>query len=130
MGTAAGAPPPHPASPRPGGAFRPPLAVGDGRGVVFVSHIGEVTPSGFLPFVAGNVRDEPLTEIYRAAPILKSLRDADLLTGRCGRCKYRVICGGSRSRAYAISGDPLGEDPACPYEPDGSPEVLTAAATP
>lgn len=96
---------------------RPPLAVGDGRGVVFVSHTGDVSPSGFLPLVAGNVRERPLTTIYEESRLFKELRDADRLKGRCRRCQYRTICGGSRSRAYASSGDPLGEDPSCPYVP-------------
>ncbi len=96
---------------------RPPLAVGDGRGVVFVSHTGDVSPSGFLPLVVGNVRESPLTTIYRESRLFRELRDADRLRGRCGRCEYRSVCGGSRARAYASSGDPLGEDPSCPYVP-------------
>ncbi len=98
-------------------AFRPPLAVGEGRGVVFVSHTGEVSPSGFLPLVAGNVRDRPLTAIYREAALFRALRDPDRLGGRCGRCELRRVCGGSRARAFATHGDPLAEDPACPYVP-------------
>ena len=96
---------------------RAPLAVGDGSGVVFVSHIGEVFPSGFLPLVVGNVREQPLTEIYRTSPVLRSLRDRDGLGGRCGACEFRVVCGGSRSQAYAATGDPLSEDPNCSYRP-------------
>lgn len=96
---------------------RPPLAVGDGRGVVFVSHTGDVSPSGFLPLVVGNVRREPLSAIYREAPLLRALRDPDRLGGRCGRCPYRSVCGGSRARAFAAYGDPLAEDPACAYQP-------------
>ncbi|HUZ21718.1 MAG TPA: TIGR04053 family radical SAM/SPASM domain-containing protein [Acidimicrobiales bacterium] len=94
---------------------RPPLVVGDGRGVVFVSHRGDVQPSGFLPLVAGNVRDRPLSEIYSDSGLLQSLRDPSRLHGRCGRCEYREPCGGSRSQAFAAGGDPLGEDPRCPY---------------
>jgi len=97
--------------------LRSPMAVGDGRGVVFVSHIGDVSPSGFLPLVVGNVRDANLVEIYRSSPLFQDLRDPDRLHGRCGRCEYRSLCGGSRARAYAATGDPLGEDPACPYIP-------------
>lgn len=96
---------------------RPPLAVGDGRGVVFISHIGQVSPSGFVPVVVGNVRDAPLIEIYQQAPLLRALRDPEQLTGRCGRCPYRSTCGGSRARACAVSGDPLGEDPSCRFDP-------------
>lgn len=96
---------------------RVPLSVGDGRGVVFVSHHGDVQPSGFLPMVAGNVRQEPLTRIYRDSPLLRSLRDPALLGGRCGRCRFADVCGGSRSQAYGRSGDPLAEDGSCPYLP-------------
>ncbi len=94
---------------------RPPLAVGDGAGVVFVSHRGDVQPSGFLPVVAGNVRDDPLSEIYASAAVLRALRDRDQLGGRCGSCAFREPCGGSRAQAFARLGDPLGEDPTCTY---------------
>ena len=99
------------------GLRRAPLAVGDGRGVVFVSHRGDVQPSGFLPLAAGNIRDASLTEMYASAPLLRSLRDPSRLGGRCGRCEFASVCGGSRSQAYGRSGDPLGEDGSCPYEP-------------
>jgi len=105
------------------GHRRPPLVVGDGRGVVFISSRGDVQPSGFLPLVAGNVRDRPLAEIYAESGLFRSLRDPQQLRGRCGRCEYREACGGSRARAFAAEGDPLAEDPGCPYEP-GSPAAL------
>ncbi len=92
---------------------RSPLVVGDGRGVVFVSHLGEVSPSGFLPVATGNVRHLPLTQIYRTSPLLRALRDRSRLRGGCGRCEFRDICGGSRAQAFAESGDPLSEDPTC-----------------
>lgn len=98
-------------------ARRPPLSVGDGQGVVFVSHHGEVQPSGFLPLVAGNIRETPLSRIYAEAPLLQALRDPDARRGRCGYCDFRQVCGGSRAQAFARAGDPLGEDPTCPYEP-------------
>ena len=102
-----------------GASRRAPLAVGDGSGVVFVSHVGEVFPSGFLPLAVGNVRERPLTEIYRASPLLRALRDRDGFGGRCGRCEFRGVCGGSRAQAFAATGDPLGADPTCPYQPGG-----------
>ena len=105
----------HPGS----GARRAPLAVGDGSGVVFVSHVGDVYPSGFLPLTVGNVRERPLTELYRTSPLLRSLRDRDGLGGRCGRCEFRQVCGGSRAQAYAATGDPLAADPNCAYRPAG-----------
>jgi radical SAM protein with 4Fe4S-binding SPASM domain len=96
---------------------RPPLAAGDGRGGVFISHTGEVQPSRLLPVVVGNVRDAPLSEIYANSPLLKALRDPGAHHGRCGRCELNAICGGSRAQAYARSGDPLAEDPTCDYRP-------------
>lgn len=88
----------------------------DGKGIVFIAHDGEVYPAGFLPLRLGSVRTRPLHEIYRDDPLLKSIRAARF-TGRCGRCEYADLCGGSRARAYAATGDPLGEDPACLYRP-------------
>ncbi|MGO8872864.1 MAG: TIGR04053 family radical SAM/SPASM domain-containing protein [Acidimicrobiales bacterium] len=98
---------------------RAPLAVGAGSGVVFVSHTGEVFPSGFLPLAVGNVRERPLTEHYRMSPVLRGLRDRDRLGGKCGRCEFRQVCGGSRSQAFAATGDPMDEDPNCGYQPAG-----------
>jgi radical SAM protein len=91
--------------------------VNDGKGFLFVSHVGNVYPSGFLPIHAGNVRETPLQEIYRNAPIFKSLRDTSKLEGKCGACEYKEICGGSRARAYAVTGDPLAQEPCCIYQP-------------
>jgi AdoMet-dependent heme synthase len=88
----------------------------DGKGIVFVSHDGEVFPAGFLPLPLGSVRDRPLAEIYRDSPVLRSIRAADF-SGRCGVCEYADLCGGSRARAYADTGDPLAEDPACIHQP-------------
>ncbi|MGA3033883.1 MAG: TIGR04053 family radical SAM/SPASM domain-containing protein [Terracidiphilus sp.] len=91
--------------------------VNDGKGFVFISHVGNVYPSGFLPIHAGNIRETPLAEIYRNAPIFKALRDTKRLEGKCGACEYKEICGGSRARAYAITGDPLAQEPCCIYQP-------------
>jgi len=88
----------------------------DGKGIVFVAHDGQVYPAGFLPLGLGSIRARPLREIYRHDPLLRSIRAASF-AGRCGRCEYADLCGGSRARAYAATGDPLGEDPACPYQP-------------
>ncbi len=85
----------------------------DGRGFCFVSHTGEVHPSGFLPVPVGHVREAPLGEIYREAPLMRALRDPAALKGACGRCDWNRICGGSRARAYALTGDPLASDPTC-----------------
>ena len=92
----------------------------DGKGIVFVAHDGDVYPSGFLPVSAGKVPEEDLRTIYRSSPLFIGLRDSSNLKGRCGKCEYKEICGGSRSRAFAEYGDLFAEDPACPYIPDGS----------
>jgi radical SAM protein len=94
------------------------FGVRDGNGVIFVSHVGEVYPAGFLPFpLLGNVRQTPLPTIYRTAPDLLALRDMDRLQGRCGECEFRWACGGSRARAWAATGNLLGSDPLCAYQP-------------
>ncbi|WP_241981208.1 TIGR04053 family radical SAM/SPASM domain-containing protein [Cryobacterium algoritolerans] len=96
---------------------RPPIDVNSGRGFAFVDHVGLVYPSGFLPISVGSVHDRPFPEIYREAQLLQELRSPDLFGGRCGHCEFRTVCGGSRSHAYAVTGDPLAEDPSCDYQP-------------
>jgi radical SAM protein len=95
--------------------------VNAGSGFLFVSHLGEIFPSGFLPVTAGNVRTQRLAEVYRESPLFVSLRDPSRLKGRCGRCPFRRTCGGSRSRAYALTGDWHEEDPWCSYVPPPAP---------
>jgi AdoMet-dependent heme synthase len=99
------------------GLGRAPKGVNDGNGFVFISHIGDVYPSGLLPVKAGNVRETPLAKIYRESPIFKSLRNPDEYKGKCGQCEFRYVCGGSRSRAYAMTGDYLESEPFCVYIP-------------
>jgi len=89
-----------------------------GKGFAFVSHLGEVYPSGFLPESAGSVRDRSVVDVYRNADLFTDLRDEDRLRGKCGACEFRHVCGGSRSRAYAATGDPFESDPLCPYVPE------------
>jgi len=94
------------------------FGIRDGNGVVFVSHKGEVYPAGFLPYpLLGNLRTQPLSDIYRNSPFLLELRDMDRLKGKCGRCEFRWVCGGSRARAYGLTADPMESDPFCAYEP-------------
>jgi radical SAM protein len=93
------------------------LPINDGKGFVFVSHTGEAFPSGFLPVSAGNVRQQSLAAIYRYSPLLRSLRDSSNLKGKCRECEFREICGGSRARAYAVTGDMFAEEPCCTYQP-------------
>jgi radical SAM protein with 4Fe4S-binding SPASM domain len=99
------------------GLDRPAQGVNDGRGFCFISHIGDVCPSGFLPLAGGNVREQPVVDIYRGSPLFRELRDPELLKGRCGRCEFRQVCGGSRARAHAVTGDYLAADPSCAYDP-------------
>lgn len=90
----------------------------DGKGVCFISHVGEVYPSGFLPIGCGNVRQESVMEIYKSNPIFQELRDPDKLNGKCGRCPFRMVCGGCRARAYAMTGDYMAAEPSCSFNPD------------
>lgn len=96
---------------------RPPAGINDGKGVVFISHIGEIFPSGFLPVAAGNVKSHRLLDIYRDHPLFRRLRDPGELRGKCAYCEYNRLCGGSRARAYAMTRDYMAEDPVCAYQP-------------
>lgn len=94
-----------------------PRPVNAGNGFAFVDHRGDVCPSGFLPLECGNVRRTPLAEIYRNHPVFRDLRNLDLLKGKCGDCEHRSFCsGGSRARAYGVTGDPWASEPFCAYE--------------
>lgn len=99
------------------GIGRAPRGINDGKGFVFVSHLGEVFPSGFLPLSAGNLRRQSLSELYRHSPLFLALRDSSNLKGKCGICEFREVCGGSRARAYALTGDPFAEEPCCVWQP-------------
>jgi AdoMet-dependent heme synthase len=100
-----------------GRQLRAPKAVNDGNGFVFVDHVGQICPSGFLPMVRGNVRDGALVSTYRDDDVFRRLRDPGALEGHCGRCEWRAECGGSRSRAFAATGNPFAADPLCAYRP-------------
>jgi AdoMet-dependent heme synthase len=97
--------------------LRAPRSVNDGNGFVFVDHVGNICPSGFLPVQRGNIRTTDLGEVYRHDEIFLRLRSEEALTGKCGRCRFRAICGGSRSRAFAATGAVMASDPLCAYEP-------------
>jgi radical SAM protein with 4Fe4S-binding SPASM domain len=94
-----------------------PRGVNDGDGFAFIDHLGNVCPSGFLQVAAGNVRQQSLAEIYRDSELFRSLRDRSLLKGKCSVCEYQQVCGGSRARAFAVTGDYLASDPSCVYVP-------------
>ncbi len=99
------------------GIARAPRGLNDAKGFVFISHVGEVFPSGFLPLGAGNIRRERLADIYRDSPLFRALRDTSQLKGKCGACEFKEICGGSRARSYAMTGDPMAEEAFCIYQP-------------
>ena len=92
-------------------------SVGDGKGFVFISHTGEICPSGFLPYVVGNVREDELLDVYCNHPIMQRMRAPETFGGKCGVCEFREICGGSRSRAYTMTGDAFASEPTCAYVP-------------
>jgi radical SAM protein len=100
-----------------GAITRAPKGVNEAKGFVFISHIGDVFPSGFLPLKAGNVKKESLVDIYRNSELFRSLRDSSNLQGKCGICEFRELCGGSRSRAWSVTGDVFASDPICTYAP-------------
>ncbi|MCB5936724.1 TIGR04053 family radical SAM/SPASM domain-containing protein [Caldibacillus thermoamylovorans] len=99
------------------GLGRAPRGVNDGNGFVFISHIGDVCPSGLLPLQAGNVRETPLATIYRKSEVFTNLRTPDNYKGKCGVCEFNKVCGGSRSRAYNVTGDYMEAEPYCIYIP-------------
>ena len=96
---------------------RLPLGVNDGRGIMFVSHSGMIHPSGFMPIVCGVFPLSNVVQVYQQSGVFRSLRDVDLLDGKCGECEFRTLCGGSRARAYALTGNPLAPEPDCAYTP-------------
>ena len=102
------------------GLNRPTRGVNDGNGFLFISHIGDIQPSGFLPLTAGNVRTDNVIDVYRHSQLFTDLRSPDKIKGRCGVCEYRDVCGGQRGRAYGITGDYLESDPACVYIPNAN----------
>ena len=101
------------------GLNRPTKGVNDGNGFLFISHLGQIMPSGFLPIDCGNVREQDVVEVYRRHPVFIDLRSYTKLKGKCGMCDYRDVCGGQRGRAYGVTGDYMETDPACAYEPAG-----------
>lgn len=80
---------------------------------------GRVTPCPYLPVVAGDLRRQTFTEVWRESEVFDRIR-AGRPGGKCGRCEYREICGGCRARAYADSGDYTAADHSCAYEPVGT----------
>ena len=110
--------------PQGGSPTRAPLGVNDGRGVMFVSHVGQVFPSGFMPIDCGRFPRDSIVDVYQDHPTFVALRDKSRLKGKCGRCEFREVCGGSRARAHALTGDPLAPEPDCNYIPQAMREEL------
>jgi radical SAM protein with 4Fe4S-binding SPASM domain len=100
------------------------LATNDGKGILFVANNGNLYPSGFMPVRAGSFPADNVVEVYQDSPVFQTLRDPDQLQGKCGDCEFRTICGGSRARAYAVTGNPLAEEPDCTYLPRGYPAAM------
>ena len=98
---------------------RAPLGVNDGKGVMFISHTGQMFPSGFLPIECGRFPRDSIVKTYQHHPMFQALRDPDQLKGKCGACDFRANCGGSRARAYALTRDPLAAEPDCLHQPPG-----------
>ncbi len=88
-----------------------------GTAVCFISRVGQVQPCGYLPVAAGNVREQPLSRIWREAELFAALRDPGRLEGKCGACEYKTVCAGCRARAYGVTGDYLAEEPYCIHVP-------------
>lgn len=109
--------------PQPSRGSRAPLGVGDGKGIMFVGHTGEIYPAGFLPLLCGKFPHDSVVDVYQNHQLFRALRDPDHFHGRCGQCEYRHVCGGSRSRAFAVTGDPLMAEPDCVYVPGQVPTV-------
>ena len=103
------------------GEMRAPLGINDGKGILFVSHVGDVCPSGFLPINTGRYPKDSIVDLYQNHPVFRELRDPDLLRGKCGYCDYRQVCGGSRARAKAVCGSHLDSEPDCAYLPPDPP---------
>ncbi|QDU58680.1 TIGR04053 family radical SAM/SPASM domain-containing protein [Aeoliella mucimassa] len=103
---------------------RAPLGVRDGKGIMFVAHDGQIFPAGFLPLSCGKFPEQSVVDAYQNHPTFVSLRDHDQLVGKCGMCEYRAVCGGSRSRAFAVTGNPLAEEPDCQHQPAGDGELI------
>ncbi|GMV05017.1 MAG: radical SAM/SPASM domain-containing protein [Gemmatimonadota bacterium] len=104
--------------------------VNDGDGFLFVSHVGDIFPSGFLPKSAGNLRTHDLVDVYRNSDLFRSLRDKELLKGKCGVCEYKPVCSGSRARAFAVTGDPLEAEPFCAHVPKRWEQMVAAGQAP
>ncbi len=85
---------------------------------------GDVTPCPYLPFVLGNVRRDSLSQIWGSSEILQKLRALELY-GRCGTCDFKELCVGCRARAFALTGNLLGEDPWCTYQPAGNTQLAS-----
>jgi AdoMet-dependent heme synthase len=102
------------------------FGIRDGHGIMFVSNQGDIYPAGFLPLAVGNIRNNHLVDIYRNAPIFQALHTPSTFRGKCGVCEYRTLCGGSRARAFAYTGDALASDPFCPYEPRNAARSVAA----
>lgn len=118
----------NPVASRPAHAMKAPLGVNDGKGVMFISHVGQVQPSGFLPIECGRFPRDSIVRTYQRHPVFVALRDPDRLEGKCGVCEFRRVCGGSRARSYNLTGNLLAAEPDCIYQPQCERELLSCSA--
>jgi AdoMet-dependent heme synthase len=87
------------------------------KNLMYISHTGEVSISPFMPLTAGNVRYQPLSTVFRYGELFAAVRDEVNLKGKCGKCEFKTVCGGSRARAFAMTGELFASDPLCAYQP-------------
>jgi radical SAM protein with 4Fe4S-binding SPASM domain len=90
-----------------------------GTAFCFISHVGRLSPCGYLELDCGNVREEGFRKAWEESPIFNDLRDFSKYEGKCGGCRYIKVCGGCRARAYASTGNYLAEEPYCIYPGHG-----------
>jgi heme b synthase len=88
-----------------------------GTGFCFISHRGIVQPCGFLDLNCGDVLQSSFSDIWYGSEIFQTLRNFDLLKGKCGKCEYKKVCGGCRARAFEATGDFMAQEPLCMYQP-------------
>lgn len=93
------------------------MGVNDGKGIMFISHTGQMYPSGFLPIECGRFPLDTPVDVYQRSSLFMQLRDPSRLGGKCGQCEFRQICGGSRARSFALTDDPFAAEPDCIYQP-------------
>ncbi len=78
---------------------------------ISIRNDGTVTPCTLLYIDCGNILKDSLEDILKNNYIVDIKKRE--LKGKCGECKYKMICGGCRAVAYQLTGDFLEEDMEC-----------------